>query len=324
MERRRVLGAGAVLGAALVVRPATAWAAEGPPAAVSEADLAAARALFAAGAYGRLGEVLPLLLAVADRSARQGPAGAARAAGVWVLASQLAVKQGRTAAAGTYAGLAGVAARRSGDVVVLAASARAAATPLRRTGRADEALQLLAEARAHLTAASRPTTAELDAAGMVALTASYTAAQAHLPALAEDFAAQAEETALRLAGRPHTGGRPRELSAGQCLLYRIGIHRLLGDVDTALAHARRLQAAHLPTAERRARAATDTARALLDAGDPAGAFAQLRLVELAAPGEARRPAVRTLTARIAEARPGLPGLDAYARRTASGAEATAR
>ncbi|WP_330342504.1 hypothetical protein [Streptomyces sp. NBC_00557] len=43
----------------------------------------------------------------------------------------------------------------------------------------------------------------------------------------------------------------------------------------------------------------------LDAGDAAGAFAQLRLVELAAPAEARRPSVRALTARIAEHRPGL-------------------
>ncbi|MYZ41334.1 hypothetical protein GT002_41070, partial [Streptomyces sp. SID4917] len=43
-------------------------------------------------------------------------------------------------------------------------------------------------------------------------------------------------------------------------------------------------------------AATDTARALLDAGDAAAAFAQLRLVELAAPHEARRPSVQALTA----------------------------
>ncbi|MFF7977150.1 hypothetical protein [Streptomyces sp. NPDC007905] len=100
--------------------------------------------------------------------------GAARAAGVWVLASQLAVKQGRTTAAGAYAGLAGVAARRSGEALVLAAAARAAATPLRHTGRADEALQLLHQARAQVTAVSRPTAAELEAVGMAELTAAYT------------------------------------------------------------------------------------------------------------------------------------------------------
>jgi hypothetical protein len=321
MERRSVLGAGVVLGAAVVVRPAAAWAAEDPPA-VSDAGLAAARALFAAGAYDRLGRLLPLLLA-GEHGAQAGPAGAARASGVWVLASQLAVKQGRTNSAGAYAALAGAAARRSGNVVVLAGAARAAATPLRRTGRVHQALDLLKEARARLMAVSRPSAAELDAAGMVALTAAYTAAQAHLVAAARDFADEAEDTALRLARSPHLVGRPWQLSAGQCALYRIGIHRHLGEVDTALAHAARLDTGTLPTAERRARAATDTARALLDAGDTAGAFAQLRLVELAAPGEARRPSVRALTARIAEDRPGLPGFDAYARRTAPAANAPA-
>lgn len=290
------------------------WAAPVPG--LSADDVAAARRLFAAGAYTRLDEVLPLLLAAA-RSTEQGLAGAAQAAGVWVLASQLAVKQGRTEPAGTYAERAGAAARRSGDPVALAAAARAAATPLRRTGRTDEALHLLEEARAHLTAGSRPTTAGLEAAGMAALTAAYTAAQAHRRAVAYEFAAQAEEITHHLARRPDAAGPRQELTAAQCALYRIGIHRHLGDVDTALAYATALQPAGLSTPERRARAATDTARALLDADDLPGAFAQLRLVELAAPDEARRPAVRALTARIAEHRPALPGLADYARRTAT-------
>ncbi|MFI1189631.1 transcriptional regulator [Streptomyces californicus] len=313
MKRRSVLAAGVALGAGVAGGPVPAWAAAEPG--LSARDVAAARRLFAAGAYTRLGGVLPLLLAAAAHSAEQGPAGAARAAGVWVLASQLAVKQGRTGTAGAYAERAGTAAQRSGDPVVLAAAARAAATPLRRTGRTDEALLLLAEARTHLLAGTRPTAAELEAAGLAALTAAYTAAQAHQPDLAADFAARAEENTLRLARHPHTPGRPRELTAGQCDLYGIGIHRHLGDVDTALAHARRLRPDRLPTAERRARAATDTARALLDAGDAAGALAQLRLVEAAAPLEARRPAVRALTAHVAGLRPGLPGLGGFVARS---------
>lgn len=310
-----MLAAGVALGAGVFVGPVPAWATPAPR--LSADPGAAGRRLFAAGAYARLDEVLPQLLVGAAHSMEQGPAGAARAADVWVLASQLAVKHGRTEAAGVYAERAGAAARRSGNPVVLAAAARAAATPLRRTGRTAGALQLLEEARTHLTAGSRPTAAELDAAGMVELTAAYTAAQAQQPSTARDFADQAEQTAARLARHPNTAAsRPRELTAGQCALYRIGIHRRLGDVDTALAHARRLRPAQLPTAERRARAATDTARALLDAGDAAGAFAQLRLVELAAPLEARRPSVRTLTRQVAELRPDLPGLSDYAHRTA--------
>ncbi|WP_431985267.1 transcriptional regulator [Streptomyces qinglanensis] len=316
MKRRSVLAAGVALGAGAVGGPVPAWAAAEPG--LSAGDVAAARRLFAAGAYTRLGEVLPLLLAAAEHSAEQGPAGAARAAraaGVWVLASQLAVKQGRTGPAGAYAERAGTAATRSGDPVVLAAAARAAATPLRRTGRTDEALLLLAEARTHLLSGARPAAADLEAAGLAALTAAYTAAQAHRPALARDFAARAEETTLRLARHPHTPGRPRELTAGQCALYGIGIHRHLGDVDTALAHARRLRPDRLLTAERRARAATDTARVLLDAGDAAGAFAQLRMVEAAAALEACRPAVRALTVHVAGLRPGLPGLGGFVART---------
>lgn len=151
---------------------------------------------------------------------------------------------------------------------------------------------------------------------MVELTAAYTAAQAHQAALARDFADAADETARRLASRPYDDGRRPLLSDGQCTLYRIGIHRHLGDVDTALAHAARLDPRALPTGERRARAATDTARALLDTGDIAGAFDQLRRVEAAAPGEARRPSVRALTAEVAVARPNLASLDAFIDRTA--------
>ncbi|KFG71132.1 transcriptional regulator [Streptomyces mutabilis] len=285
-----MLAAGAALGAGALAVSTAVWAAPAPR--LSAGDVAAGRRLFAAGAYTRLDQVLPPLLEAAARSAERGPAGAALAADVWVLASQLAVKQGATEAAGAYAAQAGATATRSGDPVVLAAAARAAATPLRRTGRTgrtDEALHLLHQARTHLMAGARPTAAELEAAGMAALTAAYTAAQAHRPALARDFAAQAEEDTLRLARHPHTAGRPRELTAGQCALYGIGIHRHLGDVDTA--------------------------RALLDAGDAAGAFAQLRLVEAAAPLEARRPAVRALTARVAELRPDLPGLHHHTQRT---------
>ncbi|MET9423369.1 MULTISPECIES: hypothetical protein [unclassified Streptomyces] len=64
------------------------------------------------------------------------------------LASQAAVKQGRTGDAGAYAERAGAVARRTGDASVLAAAARAAATPLRRTGR-GRADRCLPAAKAH-------------------------------------------------------------------------------------------------------------------------------------------------------------------------------
>ena len=66
--------------------------------------------------------------------------------------------------------------------------------------------------------------------------------------------------------------------------------------------------------ERRARAATDTARALLAAGDVPAAFAPRARVEEAAPVEARRLSVRALTVDVAARRPDLPGIAAFARR----------
>lgn len=296
MKRRGVLGVGVVLGAAAAVRPP-----------VSDADLAVARALFAAGAYDRLGRLLPRLLDGAEHRLWASPAGAARAAGVWVLASQLAVKQSRTSTAGAYAGLAGAAARRCGNAAVLAAAARAGATPLRRTGHTRQALALLQETRDRLTALSRPSAAELDAA---AWWSSPPPTPLRRPIRPRSHGTSRTRPRRRPGGsrafRTTGGRRPLQLAVGQCTLFRIGIHRHLGDLDTALAHAARLDLRALLTAERRARAATDTARALLDAGDISGAFTQLRRVELAAPGEASRPSVRALTAEVAAARPG-PG-----------------
>ncbi|MGA5442231.1 transcriptional regulator [Streptomyces griseoincarnatus] len=313
MERRRLLGAG--LGAFVVSWAGLSSATASQPHPLSSRDVAAARRMFAMGDYSRLRSTLPVLLVAAQDAAATGPVGAGRATGVLVLAAQLAVKEGRVPAAGEFARAAGAMARRSGRPVLLAAAARAAATPLRRTGRGDEALGLLAEARTHLAGITRPPAAVLDAAGMVDLTAAYTAAQAGQPSLAVDLVTQAEETAARLERRPATEAARRELSAAQCTLYRVGIHREVGDVDTALAYATGLETAVLPTAERRARAATDIARTLLAADDVQGAFLRLRQLEEAAPQEAARPSVRTLIAEAAVRRPDLPGLAEFARRT---------
>lgn len=314
MERRRVLETG-LCAAVLWTGGTTAVLAGEHGQHLDEGDLPAARRLFAAGRYDRLHQMLPGMIARASESERTDPVGASRAAGVWVLVSQLAAKEAEMGTAAAFAVRAGTAARRSGRPELLAAAARAAATPLRRTGRADTALQLLAEAHDELGTAPRPSAAVLDASGMVALTAAYTAAQARMPAVAEQFASLAEQTAARLLrdrGRVPAGA---ELSPAQCVLYRVGIHQKLGDVDRALAYAAGLEPTALTTPERRARAATDTARALLTAGDVATAFVQLQLVERAAPQEARRPSVRALTAEVAARRPDLPGVTAFARRT---------
>ncbi|MFD3962051.1 transcriptional regulator, partial [Streptomyces bacillaris] len=82
------------------------------------------------------------------------------------------------------------------------------------------------------------------------------------------------------------------------------------------AYAADLESTALPTPERQARAATDTARTLLAAGHVPAAYVQLQLLERAAPQEARRPSVRALAAEVAARRPDLPCITAFTRRTA--------
>ncbi|WP_437044941.1 hypothetical protein [Streptomyces sp. enrichment culture] len=84
MERRSALAAGVALGTGLFADPVSAWAAPMPRLSAGDAT---------ACAYARLDEMLPLLLAGTARSTEQGPADAALATDVWVLASQLAVTQ---------------------------------------------------------------------------------------------------------------------------------------------------------------------------------------------------------------------------------------
>ncbi|MER5887757.1 transcriptional regulator [Streptomyces sp. NPDC001941] len=312
------LGAGAAwIAAAAVPVQARSW--DGLGQGLTDTEVTAARRLYAAGQYGRLRQALPGLLSCAQETADSGPGAAGRAAAVWVLASQLAVKDADLPAAAAHAERAMTAARACGSPALFAAAVRAAATPLRRTGHTSQALHLLADAHHTLQATPR-SPAVLNAHGMLALTAAYTAAAADQPTTAREFAALAAEHAAHLARLTDAWSAPvrsarLELSPAQVLLYRIGIERTLGDADRALACAERLNAAALPTAERRARAATDTARAYLAAGDVPAAFAQLQHLEQAAPQDARRPSVRALTTTVATRRPDLPGLTAFARRT---------
>ncbi|KAB1984234.1 hypothetical protein [Streptomyces triticiradicis] len=62
----------------------------------------------------------------------------------------------------------------------------------------DTSLQLLREARGELDAGPRPFAAVLDASGTWAPTAAFTAAEAHVPSAAQQFAALTERTADRL------------------------------------------------------------------------------------------------------------------------------
>ncbi|MER5372691.1 hypothetical protein [Streptomyces sp. NPDC002553] len=145
--------------------------------------------------------MLPLLLAAVD---------------VWG-ASLLAVKQGREPAS-AYAERASVAARRSGNPVVPAAAARAAATAVRRTSRTDEVLLLLHEAHAHLAASPRHGR-RLEAAGLCGAYRRQGPPDCHRPCLRR----QAAQTATRFAQpRLVELAAPLEATVPRCARWLLG------------------------------------------------------------------------------------------------------
>lgn len=279
--------------------------------------LGAARADFTAARYGSLGQHLPALLGAAEAT-RDASSGRARdeahsaVARAYVLATELAVKQHADVAWAT-ADRALTAARASGDPVVLGEAARVLAITMRRAGRTGAAVDLLRRTATQLGADQA---AEQRAvAATLLMTAAYTAACNAQRGDALDLMASAEETVRAL---PTASRRPLftvDATAAQADLYWVGVHNALGTPDEGVAYAKRLAGVSWPSAERQARAGTDTARMWHQLGDRRRTFAALRSVEQAAPEEVRRPALRSLTAGLLYGPVALPGLRAFAQRT---------
>lgn len=335
--QRRTLLAGAVgLGLALTTTPGTAEAqpaAEDPAAAleaalfrtgtgrpVPQARLTKALGMalgdFKGARYGHLGRALPDVLAAAEAT-RDDAAGRAReeahaaVARGYVLATELAVKVHSDVAWAT-ADRALTAARASGDPVVIGEAARVLAITMRRAGRTGAAVGLLRDTAAALGeqrgAAPRAVEATL------LMTAAYTAACAQDRHAAVDLMAGAGDAVRRVP----PGGTGTlftvDATTAQADLYWVGVHNALGTPDEAVPYAARINPSRLPTAERRARLGTDTARMWSQLGDHRKTFGALRLVEQAAPEEARRPALRAMTAGLLYGPVALPGLREFAKR----------
>lgn len=336
--RRRQLLAGAVgVGAALAAGPASA---EPRPAAADPADaletvlfrstagvpvplqrltdaLGAARKDFTAARYMALGRALPALLGAAEAS-RDGASGRARelahaaVAHGYVLATELAVKLHADVAWAT-ADRALTAARASGDPVVIGEAARVLAITMRRAGRTGAAVGLLRDTARSL--GERRGAAPSAVEATLLMTAAYTAACAQDRTAALDLMAGAEEAVHRVPGGGTGTLFTVDATTAQADLYWIGVHNALGSPDEAVPYAARINPSRLPTAERRARLGTDTARMWHQLGDHRKTFGALRLVEQAAPEEARRPALRAMTAGLLYGPVPLPGLREFAKRT---------
>ncbi|MFD8727747.1 helix-turn-helix domain-containing protein [Streptomyces sp. NPDC059611] len=346
--RRRDLMTGALgLGAGLLTGTGTAAAApadQNPAAALERSlfepaaatpttlnelttGLAAARTLFSDARYTALGSALPSLIATAEAT-RDATTGRAReraqaaVARAYVLATELAVKQHSETAWAT-ADRALTAARASGDPRPLSDAARVLAITMRRAGRSSAAVDFLARTATSLDHNKDGQQPEALAARVCLLmTAAYTAASGGRRSTALDLLQEAEETADRIQvaeGRTPAGLFTISASPAEVSMYRISSLTVLGTPDDAVQYVRRVNTMQLASTERVARYLTDTARMWHQLGDGRRTYSALRALDHTAPEEARRPAVRTLTADLLY-RPGsIPGLREFAARTGAAA-----
>ncbi len=276
---------------------------------------AAARQTFTAARYSELGTALPALLATteATRDAASGRArqqASAVLARAYVLTAELATKQ-HSDAAWVAADRALSAARASGMPIPVGEASRVLAITMRRSGRWSSAVHLLTREAAELdvteTRAGAVRTTLL-------LTAAYSAATGGDRVTALALLDEAEEDVER---RPEIPGGLFTVDATrtQVDVYRIGVLNTLGTPDEGVKVAAGLSIDRMPTAERRARAWTDTARMWHALGDGHQTFAALRRVEQEAPQEARRPALRALTSDLLYGPSRVHGLREFAVRT---------
>jgi len=282
--------------------------------------LSVARTDFSEARYQKLSARLPPLIAAAEATrdslnGSQRELACAMVARSYVLASELAVKE-HSDTAWVTADRALSAARSSGHAAAIAEAARVLAITMRRSGRSQAAVDLLSRTALSLNSEPAASARQTSAVQVsLLLTAAYSAAQAADRTAALALADEAEQLAARLGADPVTGLFTVTASPQQCTLYRIGILNSLGSPDEAVRYAIRLNPAAFPTAERRARCYTDTARMWHMLGDHQRTYTALRLIERHAPEEVRRPTIQTLTADLVYAPVSVPGLKEFAART---------
>ncbi|MDQ8707503.1 helix-turn-helix transcriptional regulator [Streptomyces sp. LHD-70] len=335
VRRRNLLTGAVAAGATAVVgaSPAGAAPASADPAAALEEALfrlpsappapltrltqqtATARADYCAARYTALARALPDLIATATAtrdslSGREREQAGVIVARAYVLATELALKQ-HNEAAWVAADRALAAARAVGHPVPIGESSRVLAITMRRSGQCPAAVRLLRREATDLDPAQTQTGAVRTT---LLLTAAYTAANGTDRNTALDLLDEAGEQTER-----HQDAVPGlftvDATRAQVDAYRISVLNALGTPDEGVRIAQRLDIDHMSTAERRARAWTDTARMWHALGDGPQTLIALRHVEQEAPQEVRRPALRALTTDLLYAPARVPGVREFAIRT---------
>ena len=284
--------------------------------------VAAAQSVFQLGRYTDVAARLPDLLSTAtatrdDTSITDGHASAnAVLSELYALTSELMIKLGDDRLAWTTADRALQASHGTDDVLTRAAARRAWAIVLRRAGHADTAQRLVVDTATALQPDLHRGPEYLSVYGSLLSTAAYTAAVDGDRDAARGLLAEAVGTADRLGADANHRFTPFGPTAVG--LYRISIARVLGDFGPAVEAARRIDAAAIPLAERRARYWSDVARSFHHWGKPEQCYRALLAAERAAPDEVRyRKPIQQITTSLLRhpSAHALPGLRAFATRT---------
>jgi transcriptional regulator with XRE-family HTH domain len=275
--------------------------------------LATARQDFATCEYVPLAEHLPALLATAEATAADHSDTVAHQvlAESYNLATKALIKLEASGLEWLSADRGLLAARAAGEPLTLAEAQRLVASVARRAGHHDRAQTLTLAAASHLHISGAAAVPEhLAMYGMLHCSAGYAAARAGDRDRANDLLAEAAATTARLSEDPQR----QQALAANVVSHRVSAAYVLGDAGAALAHARSLPLAAIPTTERRARMLVDIAQAWARFDKPDRAYATLLAAERTAPGEVRtRNAVRRLVGDLMAspkqaAMPGLPAL----------------
>jgi hypothetical protein len=288
------------------------------PVATLRTAVSATRADFQAARYSRVVASLPGLIGTAIAT-RQYAEGSQRAtadsllAQAYITATNFMVKLNDDPLALTLADRAPQAAETGDDPLTAADARRAVATMLRRTGRRAQARDLLLAAARDIEPAGHTSPEQLSMYGTLLEVAAYTAAVDGNRRAASEFIGEAKTAAARL-GRD-ANYRFTAFGPANVTLYQVSIAQVLGDSGTAIAHAKTLSAAAIPTAERRGRYWIDVARAYHQWSKPEPCYRALLAAERYAPAEVRyRPPVHRMTEDLLRADRSQPGLRAFARR----------
>jgi transcriptional regulator with XRE-family HTH domain len=313
MRRRTLLTATATAGpAALLAGVDEALATTPSPttgAGPLETRLTAARALYDTGAHRLLLTTLPGLIADAHAAAATRAAlDQARLSAVYSLATAILSKLGSYDRARLTADRARTWAEVSGSPLATAAAARELAIVLRHQDRGEAAQRLMASAAADVEATGLRTPAATAAYAQLLCTLAYTAARTGHRGDALSMTEEARRAARNL---PHTppAGRLFSINPAAVDLYAVGVHWALGDAGAALEAGKNLRPDQFPTPERKARMATDMARAWWAWQRPEPTLQALLTAYRASPGEVRdRPSIRAIANELATRHPHTPGV----------------